>query len=371
MKRTFTLFLIAISLISLFQLATGQTAKTDSNLPVRGFCISAPHSGGIDEFVKFIDQELAPRSVNTLILRVDYNYKYESHPELRDSGALSKHDVKKLVAVCRKNNIQLIPQINLLGHQSWAGRLEKLLLVYPEFDETPLVKMPENYAWPNADGLYCKSYCPLHPGVHKVLFDLIDEICNVFETDAFHAGMDEVFYIGEAQCPRCSGMDKAELFAGEVRTIRDHLALNGRKLWIWGDRLIDGKTTGIGMWSASLNNTYRAIDMIPRDVMICDWHYSRPEPTAAYFATKGLDVVSCPYQVSSVAVSQAQDMVRMRLNSSPQMASHFKGVLQTVWSGAGLFLDKYYGRVPDDSDKSEVKCFKALFAEIQKTTDNK
>lgn len=138
-----------------------------------------------------------------------------------------------------------------------------------------------------------------------------------------------------------------------------------------GDRLIDGKTTGIGMWSASLNNTYRAIDMIPRDVMICDWHYSRPEPTAAYFATKGLDVVSCPYQVSSVAVCQAQDMVRMRLNSSAEMASHFKGVLQTVWSGAGSFLDKYYGRVPDDSDKSEVKCFKALFAEIQKTTENK
>jgi hypothetical protein len=178
MKKTCTLFLMAISLISLFQSAACQTGKTDNNLPVRGFCISAPQSKGIDEFVKFIDEELAPRSVNTLILRVDYNYKYESHPELRDSGALSKREVKKLVAVCKKNNIQLIPQINLLGHQSWAGRLEKLLLVYPEFDETPLVNMPENYVWPNTDGLYCKSYCPLHPDVHKVVFELIDEICK-------------------------------------------------------------------------------------------------------------------------------------------------------------------------------------------------
>ena len=252
MKPTIILFLMAISLIAFFQPAASQIENTDNNLPIRGFCISAPKSKGVDEFVKFIDEELATRSVNTLILRVDYNYRFESHPELRDSDALSKHEVKKLLAICKKHNIHMIPQINLLGHQSWAGRLEKLLLVYPEFDETPQVKMPENYVWPNADGLYCKSYCPLHPDVHKVLFDLIDEICNVFESDAFHAGMDEVFYIGEAQCPRCSGRDKADLFAGEVRTIRDHLALNGRKLWIWGDRLIDGKTTGIGLWSARL-----------------------------------------------------------------------------------------------------------------------
>lgn len=39
-----------------------------------------------NEFIKFIDEELGPRSVNTLIfLRVDFNYEYESHPELRDS----------------------------------------------------------------------------------------------------------------------------------------------------------------------------------------------------------------------------------------------------------------------------------------------
>ncbi len=58
-------------------------------------------------------------------------------------------------------------------------------------DETPDVKMPEKYVWPNDDGLYCKSYCPLHPELHKVVFTVVDEICDVFEADAFHAGMDE------------------------------------------------------------------------------------------------------------------------------------------------------------------------------------
>ena len=111
--------------------------------------------------------------------------------------------------------------------------------------------MPEKYEWPNADKLYCKSYCPLHPEVHKVVFDVVDEICDAFETNAFHAGMDEVFYLGEDKCPRCGGRDKAELFANEIRLIRDHLAQKNRRFWIWGDRLIDGKTTGLGMWEAS------------------------------------------------------------------------------------------------------------------------
>src|SRR5690606_9991598 len=204
-------------------------AQEPAQLPIKGLAIAAPAPDDLDRFIKFIDEELATRGVNTLVLRVDYNYEFTSHPELRNETALSNSDVKKLVEIAKKHEIKIIPQINLLGHQSWAGELENLLKVYPQFDETPHVQMPEKYEWPNEDGLYCKSYCPLHPEVHEVVFALMDEICEVFETDAFHAGMDEVFYIGDDKCPRCAGRDKAELFAGEVTRIRDHLASKGRE----------------------------------------------------------------------------------------------------------------------------------------------
>ncbi|MEI6141902.1 MAG: family 20 glycosylhydrolase [Mariniphaga sp.] len=351
---------------------TGKPLKAqtinDNSLPVRGFCIAAPQSRQVDAFVKFIAEELAPRKVNTLILRVDFNYRFEIHPELRDSNALSKADVGKLVDVCKKNKIRIIPQINLLGHQSWAGKINNLLRVYPEFDETPAVKIPEKYKWPNADGLYCKSYCPLHPGIHKIVFDLVDEICDVFETDAFHAGMDEVFYIGDDKCPRCSGRDKAELFAGEVNTISNHLALKNRKLWIWGDRLIDGKTTGMGMWEASMNNTYRAIDLINKDVMICDWHYERPDQSAVYFASKGLCVVTCPWRNPKIAVKQVQDMYRFRVSATPEMKPRYQGMVQTIWVGAKQFMDEFYGRKTDAiaGENSQTQCFREMFGEIEK-----
>ncbi|MFB2118192.1 family 20 glycosylhydrolase [Parapedobacter sp. 2B3] len=336
-------------------LAVGQ-----SELAVRGFCIAAPSPERLNDFVRFIDEELAPRGINTLVLRVDHNYAFESRPELRGDNPLSQREVKQLVAICRKHHIRIIPQINLLGHQSWAGQVGKLLEVYPQFDETPHVQMPEAYAWPNPDGLYCKSYCPLHPDVHEVVFDLVDEICEVFEADAFHAGMDEVFYIGHDSCARCAGHDKAELFANEVNKISSHLAQHDRQLWIWGDRLIDGKTTGIGMWEASMNNTHRAVDLIGKDVMVCDWHYDQPVQTAVYFAMKGFSVVTCPWRKGEVATAQLQDMIRFKQYATDEMAPRYQGMMQTVWRGAGAFLDEFYSEEPA-SEESEVTCFKALF----------
>lgn len=340
----------------------------DSLLPVRGFAIAAPSPSYLDSFILFIEKELAPRNVNTLILRVDYKYQYKSHPELRDSSALSEADVKKIVNVCRSHGIRLIPQVNLLGHQSWASKTSNLLAKYPEFDETPEVKMPETYKWPNADSLYCKSYCPLHPGVHAVVFAIMDEICDAFETNAFHAGMDEVFYIGSNKCPRCKGISKAKLFADEVSRIRDHLAASKRELWIWGDRLIDGAITGIGRWEASFNDTYAAIDMIPKDVMICDWHYERADKTAVYFAMKGFNIATCPWRNPAVAITQLKDMVSFRKESTKQMKPRFRGMIQTVWSGPKDFIGGFYQnkKDPQTGDNSAWNCFRQLFDAINK-----
>ncbi|RPH33307.1 MAG: glycoside hydrolase [Bacteroidales bacterium] len=338
-------------------------ANIDSLMPVRGFSIAAPLPQSVERFNTFIEKELVPRKINVLILRVDYNYQYKLHPELRDSVALSETDVKKLVAVCKKQGIKIVPQINLLGHQSWDKNVLNLLRVYPEFDETPWVKMPEKYEWPNSDGLYCKSYCPLHPGIHKVVFELVDELMDAFEANDFHAGLDEVFYIGEDSCSRCGGLDKAELYAGEVTRIRNHLAIKNRKLWMWGDRLLDGKTSGLGMWEASMNNTHRAIDLIPKDVFICDWHYERPDKTAVYFAMKGFKVATCPWNQHKVSKMQTQDMIRFRKESTPEMRENFQGIIVTDWGSAEGFMD---GFVDDKKLKYSTKEFFLIFEDLIK-----
>lgn len=341
MKKSILIILLLLG--ALYTPLHAQPAKEsiDDALPIRGLAIEAPSVRGLGNFLKFIEEDLAPAHFNLLVLRIDWNYAYTTHPELADPNPLTREDVGKIVAACRKHGIRLVPQINLLGHQSWAKNTLNLLRVYPEFDETPSVKT-ENYTeWPNPEGLYCKSYCPLHPDVHKVVFALVDEICDAFQTDAFHAGMDEVFYLGEKECPRCNGKDKAELYAGEVTLLRNHLARNGRSLMIWGDRLLDGKTTGLGEWEASYNYTWRAIDMIPKDVLICDWHYEKAELTPVYFAMKGLSVVSCGWNNPATSVRQVRDMAAFRGQSSREVASNLQGYMHTIWSGADGFLRSF------------------------------
>jgi len=345
-----------------FLLSISILLKAQSPYPVRGLCIGAPSVNNIDEFTEFIKSDLASSGLNLLVLRIDYQYQFKSHPELVGGNPYSKADVKKLVKVCRENNIRLIPQINLFGHQSWQSKLGKLLEVYPQFDETPHIKLPAEgeYKWPNPDGLYCKSYCPLHPELHDVVFDLLDEICEVFETDAFHAGLDEVFYIGHKDCPRCYGHDNAELFAGEITKISNHLKEKKRELWIWGDRLIDGKTTGIGEWEGSYNNTHRAIDLIPKEVVICDWHYERPDPMAVLFAAKGLPVLTSPWRNTENALAQEKLLRNLIAGATKEMKPKYMGILQTCWGSAEGFMKSYKGTAsPDGIDKS-AECFKEL-----------
>lgn len=369
--KSFTFFLSALLLFAFYLNAQ---KPIDKLLPVRGFAIALPSASGLDSFIVFINQELAPRNVNTLILRVDYRYQYQSHPELIDSGALSTEQVKTIVKACRQNNIRVIPQINLLGHQSWANHLGKLLQVYPQFDETPRIQIPENYQWPNADSLYCKSYCPLHPDVHKLVFELIDEICNVFETDAFHAGLDEVFIIGDDQCPRCAGKDKATLFAGEITTLYNHLAQTKKELWIWGDRLIDARTTGLGMWEASMNYTHNAVNLIPKKVVVCDWHYDGLSKTADYFANKGLRVITCSWRKPEIAVSQVNQMIGLRQQAKGPLKTRYAGVMETVWTSPENFLTGFYtpaGSVATTDNNTQWNCFRTMFDHITSLTKNK
>jgi GH18 family chitinase len=371
MRKKLTLSSLAALLFCSLSFAQPSTiqVKSPGEFPIKAVSIAVPPSSQVDSFVNFINTVMAPRQINTLLLRVDYHYQYKSHPELVDSGALSQADVDRIVAACKALNIKIIPQINLFGHQSWAGRVGKLLEKYPQFDETPWIPLPADYKWPNADSLYCKSYCPLHPEVHSVVFPLVDEICDAFKTDAFHAGMDEIFYIGMDKCPRCSGKNKAELFANEVNKVRDHLAEKGRTLYIWADRLINGFETGIGGWEAAFNYTWPAIELVKKDVVMCDWHYERADKTAAYFATHGFKVITATWNRPAVAVEQYKDMQKFYAESTPEMSKNFLGMMQTVWAPPSRFYAEYYATNDTAANlRSAGKAFRNAFPVKERVT---
>ena len=151
-------------------------------MAVRGLYLAAPKPNEIPLAVSFIREALPKETVNVLVMEFDYRYSYVSHPEVVDADALSKADVKAIVAACHGAGVRLIPLINLLGHQSWEAKTFGLLRAHPEFDETPK-------KYPNNQGIYCRSYCPLHPDLHQVVFALTDELAEACEADAVQVWM--------------------------------------------------------------------------------------------------------------------------------------------------------------------------------------
>src|SRR5437763_653260 len=94
---TFLFVFIFVSFLSVLQ----AQKKLARRLPVRGLCIAAPTPQNLDSFIVFMNNELKPRHINTLVLRIDYHYQFKSHPELADTLALSSDDVKKIVSAAR------------------------------------------------------------------------------------------------------------------------------------------------------------------------------------------------------------------------------------------------------------------------------
>ena len=233
-------------------------------------------------------EALAKQGINVIILEVDYNFSFKSHPELRrGTEPITRDGARRFAELCRKLGIRLIPQFQSLGHQSWKVETFPLLTVYPQFDLTP-------GAFPNNEGIYCREWDPLNPEVWRIVFQLMDEIIDAFHADALHAGMDEVFLLGSEQSPSTKGKDPGVLFANAVKEIHSHLVRKRHvEMLMWGDRLIDAKQYDFGEWEAAKNGTAAAVDLIPKDIIICDWHYEVRDryPSAPMFAQKGFRVL--------------------------------------------------------------------------------
>lgn len=231
---------------------------------------------------------LSKKGINTIFLEVDYHFNFKSHPELQQTDTvITKKGAAKFAKIANDYGIQIVPQFQSLGHQSWAKNTWKLLTVYPELDLTP-------GAFPNNDSIYCREWDVMNPKVNEIVFPMIDEILEAFNSDGIHLGMDEVFLLGHPKSPSTKGMDPAYLFGKVVREFHDYFTKKqGKQIYMWGDRLIDATRFGYGTWEASANGTWKAIDSIPKDIIICDWHYlvQNEYPSIDLFLKKGFRVL--------------------------------------------------------------------------------
>jgi len=281
-----------------------------------------------DESARSLGQTLpalARIGVNTVVIEVNYSYEFKAHPDLRNRTFIRRETALALANDAARNNIRLIPEFNCLGHQSFGKRVEPLLKVHPEFNETPSLSVTN-------PSVYSLSWCPRAPDLNLIVTSLIDEIADGFRAKAFHVGMDEVYLIGSDECPRCQGKSPQQLFADQVNALHQHIVGKRKmEMLMWADRIIGVKYQGQSKYDNEQNDLSPAIDLIPHNIIQCDWHYEwkKTYPSVEYLTGRGFRVWPGGFQPLG-ATRAFSDFARAQKNEK------VLGYLATTWNETSI-----------------------------------
>ena len=217
----------------------------------RGYRVYMPGRKTMGDFLRMIDF-LVYYKYNALILEVGGAMEYERHPKINekweefctfvgeysgkadkvqtsyawsknsihyengDSSFLTKDECRELAAYCAARGIEIIPECPSLSHSDY------LCHAYPEIAELSIDPYPD-------------TYCPSNPKSYEILFDVLDEVIEVFKPKRLNIGHDE--YYLSAHCPRCKGKDPVDLYVGDVKKIKEYLDARGIATLMWGEKL--------------------------------------------------------------------------------------------------------------------------------------
>ena len=231
---------------------------------------------------------LAKLGVNALILEVNYHFEFKRHPNLRHPySTISAKAANRFAHRARDVGIEVIPLFQVLGNQSDGSVNSPLLAQYPEFDATP-----GSFSY-NA-GIHSREWDPMNEKVDRIIFSLIDELIEAFSARSFHIGLGEIFLLGHPRSPSTHDKHPAVVFAYVANVYRQFLIYRRNvNVLMWGDRLINGNEFDFGPWESSMNDTWEAVDLIPRDVIVCPWHYKPRDsyPSIPMLTEKGFRVL--------------------------------------------------------------------------------
>ncbi len=194
-------------------------------------------------------------------------YKYwkdSTGAGLAGGEILTKAQMRDIVDYARALGINIIPEIQSLSHSYY------LALAYRELAEDPFDAFPD-------------TYCPCNEKSYEIYFDVAEEFIEVFRPTMVLIGHDEVRCLGE--CERCKDKSGDELLAYEINRLYDFYKEKGIRICMWAEKLVnpnrfDGKKVAGGAVEQVntygkyvLPATYKAIEKMPKDILMIDWYH--------------------------------------------------------------------------------------------------
>ncbi len=256
----------------------------------RGIHIYGPGRDSIAFFKTYVRDFLSRFKLNRIVWETAAGIEFESHPEINRAweeraiglrtdkeryppqghhaeignwSYITKAEARELIDWCRRHHIELIPEIQSLSHCAY------LLAAHPEIAEDPTLDSPH-------------TFCPSNPRSYEILFDISQELYELFEPTFVSIGHDE--WGVKCVCEKCKDRPAGELFAEDVLKTHEFWKERGVRVVMWGDHLLEKHNGGERRgWTAS------AFPRIPKDIIIANWSAGVDPDSVAFFRKEGMD----------------------------------------------------------------------------------
>lgn len=166
-------------------------------------------------------------------------------------GFYTKRQVRHVVDYARRRGVSIVPEIEMPGHSSAA------IAAYPNLGCTNDT-IPVATAW----GVYADIYCVGKEETFTFLFNVLDEVMDLFPSPVIHIGGDEAPKDRWAACGACQAVMRREGLADNealqswfMGRIAGHVAKRGRRVMGW-DEVLDGPYIAGGMVQAWRDSSF-------------------------------------------------------------------------------------------------------------------
>jgi len=256
---------------------------------------------------------------NQLQLYVEHTFAFTGHDRIwGNASPLTPSDISWLQDQCTARGIELVPNLNSLGH---FGRW----LEHPSYRH--LSECPDGVTLPNGR-IMPPGGTTLYPGPETLAFldTLYSEYLPLFDSPSFNAGMDEPWELGLGRsAERCQRVGKHRVYMDHLLAVAEMARKHGKRLQFWADIVLEAP---------------EYVAELPEGITGMIWGYENGHPfetQCASFKKAGVPFVVCPG--TSGWNSLAGRWVNARANIDQAITAALKhgakGVLLTDWGDNG------------------------------------
>lgn len=278
-------------------------------LPVRGLMLDVsrmkvPRLETLERLVT----TMAHYKYNHFQLHTEHTFDFPRHPEIgANASPITPAEIIKLDRICRQHYIDLVPNLQSLGHQ-------RALLSNPNYAH--LAETPWNW-----------SLATSREESFELLDELFGDLLPAFSSEWFNVNADEPWDYGRGQSAAMTERDGiGSVFLYHIKRLQDLAAKHGRKIMIWAD---------------VLKYHPELADSLPKDILLLDWWY---EPTERYetvdlFAKAGREFWVCPGTSSWSSLYPRLDnaVINVERFVRDGVAAGATGMLMTDWGDSGHY----------------------------------